>query len=86
MGVGPIGLCIQISLLAKGFRKTYFGKYKEYGLPEGYSHFFFIRRLRSIYHSPPKNIRKFKHCNKIFEILATPKISLILYLELKKRP
>ena len=32
-----------------------------------------------------KNIRKFKHPPKIFEILATPKISPILYLDLKKR-
>ena len=33
----------------------------------------------------PKNIRNFKHPKKIFEILATPKISPILYIDLKKR-
>ena len=40
----------------------------------GYSNFFRIRRFGpSIYRSPPKNIRNFKHPKKIFEILATPK-------------
>ena len=40
----------------------------------GYSRFFFIGRLGpSIYPSPGKNIRNFKHPEKIFEILATPK-------------
>ena len=35
--------------------------------------FFFIRRLGpSIYHSPQKNIRNFKHPAKVFEILTTP--------------
>ena len=43
----------------------------------GYSHFFFIRRL------PPKNIGNIR---KIFEIFATPKAILILYIYLKKRP
>ena len=39
----------------------------------GYSHFFFIRRFEpSIYSSPQKVIRNFKHQKKIFEILATP--------------
>ena len=53
----------------------------------GYSNFFRIRRLGpSIYPSPPKNIRNFKHPKKIFEILATPKNIPILYLDLKKRP
>ena len=33
----------------------------------------------------PKN-RKFKHSKNVFEILATQKISPILYLDLKKRP
>ena len=52
----------------------------------GYSHIFFIRRLgSSIYRLPPKNMKNFKHPQKIFEI-ATPKISPILYLDLKKRP
>ena len=32
-----------------------------------------------------KNIRNFKHPKKIFEILATEKISPILYLDLKNR-
>ena len=36
--------------------------------------FFCIRRLGpSIYHSPPKHIKNFKHPKKIFEILATQK-------------
>ena len=53
----------------------------------GYSKFFLIRRLGpSIYRSPPKNIRNFKHPKKIFEILATQKNIPILYLDLKKRP
>ena len=44
--------------------------------PGGYSYFFRIRRLGpTIYRSPPKNIRNFKHPKKIFEILATQKIS-----------
>ena len=51
----------------------------------GYSNFFRIRRLGpSIYRSPPKNIRNFKHPKKIFEILATQKNISILYLDLKK--
>ena len=46
-----------------------------------------IRRLGpSIYRSPKKNIRNFKHPQKIFEILATPKNILILYIDLKKDP
>ena len=53
----------------------------------GYSHFFCIRRLGpNICPSPQNNIRNFKHPKKIFEILATQKISPILYLDLKKRP
>ena len=53
----------------------------------GYSNVFLIRRLGpSIYRSPPKNIRNFKHPKKIFEILATPKISQICTLTLKKDP
>ena len=53
----------------------------------GYSNFFRIRRLGpSIYRSPQKNIRNFKHPKKIFEILATQKNIPILYLDLKKRP
>ena len=53
----------------------------------GYSIFFRIRRLGpSIYRSPKKNIRNFKHPKKIFEILATQKNIPILYLDLKKRP
>ena len=52
----------------------------------GYSNLFRIRRLGpSIYRSPPKNIRNFKHPKKIFEILATQKNIPILYLDLKKR-
>ena len=35
---------------------------------------------------PPKNIRNFKHPQKIFEILAAKKISPFLYLDLKKNP
>ena len=53
----------------------------------GYSNFFRIRRLGpSIYRSPQKNIRNFKHPKKIFEIFATQKNIPILYLDLKKRP
>ena len=53
----------------------------------GTLNFFYIRRLGpSIYSSPPKNIRNFKHPKKIFEILATPKNFPILYKDLKKRP
>ena len=49
--------------------------------------FFRIRRLGpSIYRSPPKNIRNFKHPQKIFEILATQKSISFLYLDLKKVP
>ena len=49
--------------------------------------FFFKRRLGpSIYCSTQKNIRNFKQPPKILEILATQKISLILYLDLKKSP
>ena len=52
----------------------------------GYSNFFRIRRLGpSIYRSPQKNIRNFKHPKKIFEILATPKNIPILYLGLEKK-
>ena len=53
----------------------------------GYSHFFFIRRLGpSIYHSPQKNIRNFKHAKKIFEILATQKNPPFCNLTLRKDP
>ena len=46
--------------------------------------FFGICRLgSSIYPSPPKNIRNFKHPKKIFEILATQKISPFCTLTLK---
>ena len=49
--------------------------------------FFRIRRLGpSIYRSPQKNIRNFKHPKKIFEILTTQKNIPILYLDLKKDP
>ena len=52
-----------------------------------YSHFFFIRRLGpSIYRSSQNKYQEFQAPPKIFEILATPKISPILYLDLKKRP
>ena len=52
-----------------------------------YSNFFRIRRLGpSIYRSPQKNIRNFKHPKKIFEILATQKNIPILYLAIKKYP
>ena len=48
--------------------------------------FFFIRRFEpSIYSSPQRYIRNFKHPQKI-EILATKKIFPILYLDLKKTP
>ena len=50
-------------------------------------YFFHIRTLGpSIYRSPKKNIRNFKHPKKIFEILATPKNIQFLYLDLKKDP
>ena len=53
----------------------------------GYSDFFFIRRLGpSIYRSPPKNIWNFKHPQKIFEILATQKISPFCTFTLRKDP
>ena len=53
----------------------------------GYSNFFRIRRLGpSIYRSPQKNIRNFKHPKKVFEILVTQKNIPILYLDLKKDP
>ena len=49
--------------------------------------FFRIRRPGpSIYRSPQKNIRNFKHPKKIFEILATQKNIPILFLDLKKDP
>ena len=52
----------------------------------GYSIFFRIRRLGpSIYRSPPKNIRKFKHPQKMYEILATPKKSQFCTLTFKKK-
>ena len=61
-----------------------------------YSHFFFIRRLGpSIYRSPPlpptkrktKQTKKqeYQEPQKIFEILATPKNTPILYLNIKKK-
>ena len=52
----------------------------------GYSHFFFIRRLGpSIYRSPPPPKKKeFQEPKNIFEILATPQNTPILYLGLKK--
>ena len=53
----------------------------------GYSLFFFIRRLGpSIYPSPLKNIRNFKHPKKIFEILAVQKIPPLCILTLRKDP
>ena len=54
----------------------------------GYSNFFRIHRFGpSIYRSPPKNIRNFKHPKKIFLILATlQKISRFCTLTLKKDP
>ena len=53
----------------------------------GYSLLFFVRRLGPRnYSSPPKIIRNFKQPQKIFETLATQKISPILYLDLKKDP
>ena len=54
---------------------------------EGYSHFFFIRRLGpSFYHSPQNKYQEFQAPQKILEILATQKISPILYVDLKKDP
>ena len=35
---------------------------------------------------PQKNVRNFKHPQKIFEIIAIPKNIPILYLDLKKDP
>ena len=56
-------------------------------VPGRYSNFFRIHRLGpSIYRSPQKNIRNFKHPKKIFEILATQKNISILYLDHKKDP
>ena len=47
----------------------------------GHSIFFCIRRLRtSIYSSPQKNIRNFKHPKQIFEIFATQKYHDSVYL------
>ena len=40
----------------------------------------------SIYPSPPKNIRNFKHPQKILEILATQKISPFCTMTLRKDP
>ena len=52
----------------------------------GYSNFFCIRRLGpSIYCSPKKNIRNFKHPKKLSEILATQKNIPILYQDLIKK-
>ena len=34
----------------------------------------------------PKKYKEFQHLKKIFEILETQKVSVILYLDLKKRP
>ena len=54
--------------------------------PRGYSHFLDIRRLGpSIYRSPPKNIRNFKHPKKN-EVGVAQKISLFLYIYIKKIP
>ena len=51
----------------------------------GVLYFFLIRRLGpSIYRSPQKNIRNFKHPKFFFEILATQKISQFCTLTLKK--
>ena len=62
-------------------------KFKHGQVPGRYSLFFCIRRLGpSIYPSPQKNIRSFKHPKKIFEILANQKNIPILYNDLKKRP
>ena len=53
----------------------------------GYSNFFRMHRPGpSIYRSPQKNIRNFKHPKKIIEILATQKISQFCTLTLKKDP
>ena len=52
----------------------------------GYSHFFFICRLGpSFYRSPQNKYQEFQAPQIIFEILATPKISPILYLKLTLR-
>ena len=51
----------------------------------GYSHFFFIRRLGlSIYrsHTPHNKKQEFQEPQNIFEILATPQNTPILYLDL----
>ena len=70
-----------------GKQAKFSGKYHQIESPGGYSNFFRICRLGpSIYCSPPKNIRNFKHPKKIFEILATQKNIPILYIDLKKRP
>ena len=50
----------------------------------GYSHF--SAYVGSGPASTTRHIRNFKHPQKIFEILATPKNTPILYLDLKKRP
>ena len=51
----------------------------------GYSSFFRIRRLgRSIYRSPQKNIRNFKHSKKYLKFMQPKKISQFCTLTLKK--
>ena len=48
---------------------------------------FSLRSLRpSIYRSPPKNIRNFKHPQKYMKFWQLKKIYPILYLDLQKRP
>ena len=71
----------------KAYREKFGYTYRSIWEPVGGTLIFSrIRRLGpSIYRSPQKNIRNFKHPQKIFEILATAKNIPILYIDLKKR-
>ena len=75
-----------LDLCRNFFAAQYLENYLTYFPQGGYSYFFCIRRLRhSIYHSPQKNIRNFKHPKKIFEILATQKMQYFM-VNKKKNP
>ena len=70
----------QISCLFYQYHLTHFAG------PGGVGYSYFCKRWLgpSIYCSPQKNIRNFKHPKEIFEILATHKISQFCTLTLKK--
>ena len=66
---------------------TYAWKFQSTPPPGGVRSFFLHIGSGSASTFHPKiNIRNFKHPQKIFEILATQKLSPILFLDLKKRP